>query len=113
MKKFFIFSTSVAFLATVLTFSSNLMADDMSSPKTIIGQVTLVDQNMLKIKEDLTQTEYSFNASRDQLKNVSTGYRAEVKTDNGKISSLIVLGMPMKAEPEPFQKWKVIKYPQG
>lgn len=112
MRKIFIFLVSAVFFGTPLLFSTSLKAEDTSSPITIIGQVTMVDQSMLKIKEDVTQVEYELKASPDKLKEVVTGYRAEVKADHGKISSLTILGMPMKAEPEPFQKWTIIKYPQ-
>jgi plastocyanin len=80
-----------------------------SSPGTIIGEVTLVGETTLKVKEDTTQTEYELTASPDKLRDISTGYRVEVKTTNGRVLSLTVLGMPMKAETEPSQRFTVIK----
>ena len=77
----------------------------------IIGQVTMVGDRMLKIKEDGTQREYELKATPGQLVNVISGYRVEAKTTDGNLSSLTVLGMPMKAAPEPFQKWTVIIKP--
>jgi hypothetical protein len=77
-----------------------------------MGQVTMVGQDMLKIREDATQVEYELKASPNKLKDLVTGHRAEVKAIDGKVSSLTILGMPMKAEFQPFQKWTVIKYRQ-
>jgi len=114
MRNFHIFLVSSFFLVTVLffSFSANINANAQSYSKTIIGEVTLVSSDTLKIREDGTQIEYELKASPDKLKDVISGYRAEVKTANGSISSLTILGMPMKAEPQPFQKWTVIKYPE-
>jgi hypothetical protein len=113
MRKIFIYLVSAFFFTVPFLFSTNLKAHDTSTPTTtIIGQVTMVDQTMLRIKEDSTGAEYNLNASPDKLREVRTGYRAEIKTDHGKILSLTLLGMPMRAESQPFQKWTVIKYPQ-
>lgn len=48
------FLRSVALLTVVLLFSCSLKADDTRFPETRIGGVTMVDQSLLKIKEDLT-----------------------------------------------------------
>ena len=93
-------------------FSLGLKAHDTNPSTTIIGQVTLVDQSTLRIKEDVTGIEYNLKATPDKLKQVTTGYRVAAKAHDGKITSLTILGMPMVAEPQPFQKWTVIKYPQ-
>lgn len=85
---------------------------EASANQTIIGEVTLVGDRVIKIKEDRTQMEYELQASPDKLASVMTGYRVEVNITDGKVSSLKILGMPMKAEPEPFQKWTVIKQPK-
>jgi hypothetical protein len=79
----------------------------VSSPEVIRGAVTLVDKNMLMIKEDKTQMEYEFNASPDKLKDVKTGYRVEVKTVNKKFSSMDILGMP-QADAELYDKWNKV-----
>jgi len=113
MKKLLIFSLAAVLISTTVLFSTNLKAEGSNLPERVTGQITMVDQDLLKIREDRTQTEYAFIASRDQLRDVSTGFRVEVKSERGKINSLTILGMSMKAEPEPFQKWKVIKYPHG
>ncbi len=77
-------------------------------PETIIGKVTLLGERTLRVKEDITQTEYELTASPDKLKDVDSGYRVEVKTANGRLISLTILGMPEKAQPEPSQKFKII-----
>jgi hypothetical protein len=75
---------------------------------TVIGEVTSVDQGMITIKEDASQTEYELRASPDKLRDVSQGYRVEARAIKGRISSLTLLGMPMKAQPEPSQRFKII-----
>jgi hypothetical protein len=112
MNKFFTFIIASA-LTTVLFFGISLNGNAASSPKTIIGQVTLVGENTLKIKEDTTQTEYEFTASPTKLRDLNRGDRIEIKATNRKVLSLTMLGMPMKAQPEPYQKWKVIEEPRG
>lgn len=81
--------------------------------ETIIGEVTQVGERMLKVKEDNTQTEYVLAASPDKLRDISTGYRIEVKSTAGQVLSLITLGLPTQGESEFYQKWKVIEEPQG
>ena len=110
MKKNTIFIL-ITILTAILSFGANVSVKATSS-QTIIGQVTMVGQDILKIREDATQVEYELKASPNQLKNLVTGYRAEVKATDGRVSSLTILGMPMKAESQPFQKWTIIKYPQ-
>lgn len=105
MKKFLIAATV---LTAVFFFSIGLNANAAGSPKTITGEVTLVGENTLKIKEDITQTEYEFTASPAKLKDLNTRDRVEIKATNGKVLSLITLGMPMEAQPEPYQRWQVI-----
>jgi hypothetical protein len=108
MKKPFIFIIAATALTTILFFSISLNANAAGSLKTIIGQVTLVSENTLKIKEDTTQTEYEFTASPAKLKDLNTGERVEIKATDGRVLSLVALGMPMKAQPEPYQEWEVI-----
>ncbi len=83
------------------------------SPKYIIGEVTLVDERMFILKEDVTQATYELTASPTKLRALNTGYRIEVTATDGKVLSLTILGMPIQAESEPYQKWKVIKSPEG
>lgn len=87
--------------------------DVTSSEETIIGEVTLVGDRTLKVKEDNTQTEYVLAASQDKLRDIDTGYRIEVKATDGKVLSLITLGLPTQAQSEFYQKWEVIEEPQG
>jgi hypothetical protein len=103
---------SSLFLTSLFLFTIDLNAKAQGYSRTIIGEVTLVGSDVLKIREDGTQIEYELKAPPGKLKEVVSGYRAEVKTTDGKVSSLTILGMPMKAEPQPFQKWTVIKYPE-
>lgn len=79
----------------------------------IIGEATQVGERMLKVKEDNTQTEYALAASPDKLRDINTGYRIEVKSTDGRVLSLITLGVPTQAESEFYQKWEVIEEPQG
>ena len=118
MKRVYVYMAISVFVITfTLLFIPNLNAADengVTYPETIIGQVTSVGQKTFTIKEDRTQTEYTLSAPRSKLKDISTGYRVEVKTTGGgAVSSLTILGMPMQIEPDPEQKWKVIKYPEA
>lgn len=79
----------------------------------IIGEVTLVGENVLKVKEDDTQMEYTFTASPAKLEGVGTGYRVELKAVGGKVLSLTVLGMPMETKSAPDQRWTVIRHPES
>ena len=110
MRKLFLVFVVAALFAIIPTDTKlNSFAENLS--QTIIGQVTMVGDRVLKIKEDGTQTEYELKATPGQMVNVISGYRVEAKTTDGNLSSLTVLGMPMKAAPEPFQKWTVIIKP--
>lgn len=108
---------AVTIFTAALLFSLSLNAADENGtvyPETIIGQVTSVGQRALTIQEDTTQTVYTLAAPQSRLKDVQTGYRVEAEmTESGTISSLKILGMPMQVEPDPEQKWKVIKYPEA
>jgi hypothetical protein len=100
-------------LTIFMSYGSSFKTFAASSSDSIIGRVTLVGKDTLMIKEDNTQRVYNLEASRSVLDKVSTGYRVEVTTADGKVSSMIILGMPMQAEPQPYQTWTVIKYPDG
>jgi hypothetical protein len=94
--------TAVLFI--VISFNNRNAA---SSPEIIRGDVALVDENMLIIKEDKTQMEYELIAPTDKLKEVKTGYRVEVKADNERVSSLTILGMS-QSEAELHEKWNKV-----
>ncbi|GEM_PF-1233227 len=83
-----------------------------TTPTEVIGEVTSVNQGILRVRDDSTQREYEFTASPDKLSDIRTGYRVEVRAINGRALSLIRLGMPMHSESEPSQKWSVTKYPE-
>jgi hypothetical protein len=108
MKKILELTLMLAFSAA-LVFSIKLNVNAQNSPETIIGQVTLVGETTFKVREDFTKTEYELTASPDKLKNVGTGDRVEAKTDNGRVLSLTILGLPMKAQPGPSQRFTVTK----
>ncbi len=110
MKKFLTFIIATLILTTSLLYSKSLTAN-AASPKDITGEVTFVDETMLRLKEDVTQTEYELMASPNKLRDVITGYRVEVREIDGRVISLTKLGMPMQTESEPYQKWKVIRSP--
>jgi hypothetical protein len=112
MKKILIFFMAVVITVAPLVFGTSLKAHDINPSTSIIGQVTMVDQSMLRIKEDVTGIEYNLKVPPEKLKTVTTGYRVAVKAADGKVTSLTILGMPTMAESQPFQKWTVIKYPQ-
>jgi len=107
--KVIFWSIAVFTFAAVLLFGIRPNANAQDSAETIVGEVTSIDEGNINIKEDSTQEEYEFRASPNKLRDVQTGYRVEVKTANGKILSLTVLGMPSQAGVTPSQKFKVIK----
>ncbi len=84
----------------------------VAAPTEIIGEVTLVGDRILKVKDDSTQMEYEFTAPPDKLSDIKTGYRVEVRAINGRVLSLIRLGMPIQSESESSQRWSVTKYPE-
>ena len=113
MKTIFMFITGTVVLTTIFFFSQGLSANAASSPKYMIGEVTLVDERMFILKEDVTQATYDLTASPAKLRALNTGYRVEVTATDGKVLLLTILGMPTQAESEPYQKWKVIENPEG
>ena len=113
MKRIFVFITGTVVLTTIFFLSQWPNANGASSPKYMIGEVTLVDERMFILKEDVTQATYELTASTARLRALNTGYRVEVRARDGKVLSLTILGMPTQAEFEPYQKWKVIENPEG
>jgi len=98
--------------AQVRQKTKHLTTTVAAAPIEVIGEVTLVGDRILKVKDDSIQIKYEFTASPDKLSDIRTGYRVEVRAINGRILSLIRLGMPMQAESEPSQEWSVTKYPE-
>jgi len=112
MKRIFMFITATVVFTTILLFGQGLSANAAGSPKYMIGEVTLVDERMFILKEDATHATYELTASPAKLRALNTGYRVGVTATDGKVLSLTILGMPMQAESELYQKWKVIKNPE-
>jgi lysophospholipase L1-like esterase len=82
------FLSAILFVGTVLNASAALPQNEM------IGTVTLVGDNTMKILDDSTGIEHDFRISESQEKNLTTGYTVELETDNGRIMSYTVLGIP-------------------
>lgn len=65
----------------------------------MIGKVLLIGDNIIRIREDSSDKVYDLYADQDMLENVSTGHRVAVRTDNGKVTFIEVLGLHKEAEP--------------
>ena len=97
----------VTIFATWKQQTKQAAANAVDSPEITIGEVTLVGDDMIMVKEDMSRRRYEFNASPDKLKDLKTGYRVEVVTGNEGVSSLTILGMP-RADAELYQKWNKV-----
>src|SRR3972149_3044990 len=97
----------VTIFATWKQQTKQVAANAVDSPEITIGEVTLVGDAVLIVKEDMSRREYEFNAAPDKLKDVKMGYRVKVVTDNEGVSSLTILGMP-RADAELYQKWNKV-----
>jgi hypothetical protein len=64
----------------------------------IVGTVTLVGNNTMKILDDSTGIERDLKISESQEENLTTGYQVELETNNGKVISYMVLGIPENVE---------------
>jgi hypothetical protein len=64
----------------------------------IVGTVTLVGNNTMKILDDSTGIERDFRISESQEENLTTGYQVDLETKNGKVISYTVLGIPENVE---------------
>lgn len=64
----------------------------------IVGTVTLVGNNTMKILDDTTGMERDFEISDSQEENLTTGYQVELETSNGRVISYTVLGIPENVE---------------
>ncbi|MCI0469541.1 MAG: hypothetical protein L0Y62_05685 [Nitrospirae bacterium] len=102
-----IITASLIMLTIASPIAIGLKTYSQVTPETLIGHVTYVDLTMIRMTEDSTQWTYSLSASPDKLRGIQPGYRVEVKAQDGRALSITVLGKPMKATPEPSQKWKV------
>ena len=97
----------LSLFATLKHQTKRVAENAVDSPEIIIGEVTLVGDDMIIVKADMSRREYEFNASPDKLKDVKTGYRVEVETANEEVSSLTILGM-QRADAELYQKWSKV-----
>ena len=97
----------LSLFATLKHQTKQVAANAVGSPEIIKGEVTIVGDDMIIVKADMSRREYEFNASPDKLKDVETGYRVEVETANEEVSSLTILGM-QRADAELYQKWRKV-----
>lgn len=65
----------------------------------MIGKVLLIGDNIIRIHEDETSKIYDIRTSQDMVENVSTGERVAVRTENGELTFIKVLGLHKEAEP--------------
>ncbi|MGH7800883.1 MAG: hypothetical protein ACREOW_09690 [Thermodesulfobacteriota bacterium] len=97
----------LSLFATLKHQTKQVAANAVGFPEIIKGEVALVGDDMIIVKEDMSQREYELNSSPDKLKDVKTGYRVEVETANEEVSSLTILGM-QRADAELYQKWRKV-----
>ncbi len=86
------FLSAILLVGTVLNVSATVPSNN------IIGTVTLVGDNMVKILDDNTGIELDYRISDSQEENLTTGYTVELQTVNGKVVSYTVLGIPENVE---------------
>lgn len=65
----------------------------------IVGKVLLVGDNTIRVYEDSSGRTYDLTVDQDMLENVSTGYRIAVRTEDGEVTFIQVLGLHKEAEP--------------
>ena len=98
MRRFLSLSLAGFFLSAIILVATGLNASAAIPPNDMIGTVTLVGDNTMKILEDSTGIEHDFQISESQEKNLTTGYTVELQTENGKVVSYTVLGIPENVE---------------
>jgi hypothetical protein len=98
MRKLLSFFLGGFFLVTVLFTGMVLNASAAVPSNNMIGTVTLVGDNMMKILDDGTGLEFDYSISESQEDNLNTGYTVELETNNGKVISYMVLGIPENVE---------------
>ncbi|MGH7900750.1 MAG: hypothetical protein ACRENZ_03335 [Thermodesulfobacteriota bacterium] len=94
MNKFFLPTVSGLFLAMILFFGPAFVTNAAAPQETIIGTVTLVGDNVMQLLEDGTGIKHEFEISQAQEENLTTGYKVALNTENGKVASYTVLGIP-------------------
>lgn len=65
----------------------------------IVGKVLLIGDNIIRVNEDSSGRTYDLAVKQDMLEHVSTGHRVAVRTDNGEVTFIRVLGLHKEAEP--------------
>ena len=98
MRRFLSLSLAGFFLSAILFVGTVLNASAARPSNNIIGTVTLVGDNTMKIVDDSTGMEHDFKISDSQEENLTTGYSVELQTENGKVVSYTVLGIPENVE---------------
>ena len=101
MKRF----TSVLSVFLVGLFLS--FALHASPVQDIAGEVTLVGDNLVRIKDNSGQV-YNLQAAQSQLKDVSTGYRVQASEKDGRLVGIEVIGVPVVAKPTVIIKKTII-----
>ena len=87
------------FVVFTLLFAAFALGAGAALPSNnIVGTVTLVGNNTIKILDDSTGVERDFSISESQEENLSTGYQVELETNNGRVISYMVLGIPENVE---------------
>ena len=110
------FYLAVAVFTAVIGVGAIVFAQERVSSKmesTIIGQIGSMStmDGTLTVKEDGTDKERQLKADQRKLKaaGIQEGYSVEISTAGDKATRIRVLGMPMKAEPEPHQIIKIVR----
>jgi ABC-type transport system substrate-binding protein len=98
MRRLLSFFLAGVFLSAILLVATVLSASAALPPNDMIGTVTLVGDNTMKILDDSTGIEHDFKISESQEENLTTGYTVELQTENGRVVSYTVLGVPANVE---------------
>ena len=94
MRKFLSVSVIGLFLSAVLFIGMALESNATAPRESVIGTITLVGDNMMQLLEDGTGFKREFEISQAQEENLTTGYKVALDTNNGKVESYTVLGIP-------------------
>jgi hypothetical protein len=106
MPRRFYIAVAVAISIIVVAF---VLAEEKRSDRArmIIGDVVSVSttEGTLTVKEDKTGKEYRIKTDKKRLKamGIQGGYRVEARVVGHRATTIRVIGMPMKAEPQPHQ----------
>jgi len=98
MRRLLSFFLAGFFLSAILLVGTVVNASAVIPPNDMIGTVTLVGDNTMKILDDSTGIEHDFQISESQENNLTTGYTVELQTENGRVMSYTVLGIPANVE---------------